>query len=146
MQLTTKKIKSIDEQRSILERSLQEALANNGWLRSNGQIKPSIVFRKKNIKIENIHTRLGQWNQNSKVLVLNLLFDVHFQTEKEEAINHKNTFWVVDAEKRYDIKELSKSLERMMFRIQNQMAFTNKIDKNLYNFWELDKKGWQIIK
>lgn len=140
------KIIDKEEQIRLLEGIFQQALNDAGWLKKDGSIKKDIAIRKKNIKIKNIQKTIGHWDQNKDIVLLRLSFDVYFQTEKEEAIHHKDTYWAVNADKRYNIDELGKGLERMMFRIQNQMVFTTKIDKNLYKFWELDKKGWKITK
>lgn len=136
---------SIEEQQKTLQQTMTDILMRIGWINDKGKIKNSISFRKKNIKIENIKISTTHQKEHPDQAIINMSFDVHYLTEQEEAINHKDTFWMIGTNDKYDINRLYKGLDSMMTRIKNQMVFTTKIDKNLYNFWNLNEKGWKIL-
>lgn len=137
---------TLEQQKQSLFIQANEFFRTRQWLDSKGNLKKAIFYRKKNIRLEEIRMRFVQWSKDPKVLLMVLTFDAHFKTEEEEAIRHKTTYWALNADPTYNIKTLGTQLDMVDAEIRLQLVFTDMIDMNLYNYYELEKKGWQIIK
>ncbi len=138
---------SVDDQKSVLICEMNNQLKSAGWLGSNGIIKKQIKFRVRNITIDNIRFNTTKWAKNNNILLLVLEYDANYKTEKEEATKHLITYWSLYAvEDDFNIYKMSEWLNKQAKEVKSQLVFTEKIDMNLYNYYEMDKKGWKIIK
>lgn len=140
---------SLQEQHKVLERIFVEQLKPIKWLTITDKFRKDIPMKVRNMKFENFKKEFVVTPEDESVLALVFEFDIHYQTEKQEATHHVMTRWVCPdySNHAYDIRTIGTWIQTNIINtIRKQLIFTDKIDKNLFKYYKCEENGWVIIK